>query len=165
LGTAKIISEKLMNNDSDFFLYFSKNREKIENVLIENKELIATILQKLGSVKRVNSYSKLINSIYLAAKQGKEITDNDIIDWVGLTGKIFVGNEKSTSSNVSDETKNKVFIHTALKSAPKCPLCGGYIDTNKSISYDHIIRKQDGGLGDSDNIQITHPYCNQSIKN
>lgn len=62
LGTAKFISEKIMNNDSNFFLHFSQKREIIEKVLIDNKELIATILQKLGSVKRVASYSKLINN-------------------------------------------------------------------------------------------------------
>ena len=34
----------------------------------------------------------------------------------------------------------------------------------KSASYDHIVRRENGGLGDTENGQITHPYCNQSIK-
>lgn len=165
LGTARFISEKLCNNDDDFFRKFSISRNKIEAALIEHKELIATILQKLGSTKRIEVYSEVINSIYKAATTSQEILEKDIVDWAGLTGKVVVGTEKVKSKMFSDDTKNKIFIQSTLKHSMKCPLCEGYIDTNKSISYDHIIRKEDGGNGDSENGQITHPYCNQSLKN
>lgn len=165
LGTARFISEKLSNNDGDFFRKFTLVREKIETALITHKELIATILQKLGSSKRIETYSKLIDSIYVAAVKEEPLTESNIVDWAGLSGKIVVGSEKTKSSNFSDDTKSKIFIRDTLKHSMKCPLCQGYIDTNKSASYDHITRKEDGGLGDSDNGQITHPYCNQSIKN
>jgi hypothetical protein len=165
LGTARFISDKLCNNDGDFFRKFSQSRSKVEVALIENKELIATILQKLGSNKRVVVYSNMINLIYLAASGGKEITEKAIVEWAGLAGKIVVGTEKIRSSAFSDETKSRIFIQTTLRHSPKCPLCDGYIDLNKSISYDHIVRRADGGLGDSENGQITHPYCNQSLKN
>jgi hypothetical protein len=165
LGTALFISEKLCNNDNDFFRKFTLSRQKIENALIQHKELIATILQKLGSNKRIFMYSKVINSIYQTASNGFDITEANIVEWAGLAGKIVVGNEKTRSANFSDDAKSKIFIQSALKHSMKCPLCFGYIDTNKSASYDHIIRKEDGGLGDSENGQITHPYCNQSIKN
>jgi hypothetical protein len=52
-----------------------------------------------------------------------------------------------------------------LKSALKCPICDGYLDPIRSVSYDHIIRVQDGGIGSSGNCDLTHPYCNQSVKN
>ncbi len=165
LGTAQFISEKLANNDNQFFKSFTMKRSVIEEVLISHKELIATILQKLGSNKRVNSYAALINQIYKAAKDEKPITDEDLVDWSGLSGKIFVGNEKTTGIGFSDESKSKVFIHTTLKTAPKCPICEGYIDIPKSLSYDHVTRVEDGGLGSVKNLQLTHPYCNQSIKN
>ncbi|MBS1628577.1 MAG: DUF262 domain-containing protein [Bacteroidetes bacterium] len=165
LGTARFISEKLCNNDDAFFRKFSLARKKIENALISNKELIATVLQKLGSTKRVEVYSKVINSIYNAAISSKDISEIDIVDWAGLTGKIVVGSEKIKSTSFSDDTKNKIFIKSALNHAVKCPLCEGYIDTNKSMSYDHVIRKEDGGIGESENGQVTHPYCNQSLKN
>jgi len=165
LGTAKFISEKLANNDSGFFKKFTESRSLIEKALINHKELIATVLQKLGSQKRITTYSDLIEKIYQAASNKKEVTESDIVNWAGLTGKIVVGKEINQSANFSDETKSRIFIHTTLKSTARCPICKGYIDTNKSISYDHIVRKQDGGLGDLSNGQITHPYCNQSIKN
>jgi hypothetical protein len=29
---------------------------------------------------------------------------------------------------------------------------------------DHVIRKEDGGRGDSENAQPTHPFCNTGYK-
>jgi hypothetical protein len=164
LGTSLLLSEKLYNNDKLFFINFTKGREKIEEVLIKNKDLIATILQKLGSRKRVEKYKDLLNSIYLAVKENKLITQDNLVTWAGLDGKIIVGQEKS-GKDFSEDAKSKIFIYTALKSQHKCPICNGYLDTSKSASYDHITRKQDGGDGHPDNGQITHPYCNQSFKN
>ena len=57
----------------DFFRKFTISRSNIEDTLILHKELIATILQKLGSKKRIEIYSKLINSIYLAAVKNDAI--------------------------------------------------------------------------------------------
>lgn len=57
-----------------------------------------------------------------------------------------------------------MFIDVALRNALKCPICQGYLDTEKSVSYDHIVRVREGGDGNSDNVQLTHPYCNQSVK-
>lgn len=34
-----------------------------------------------------------------------------------------------------------------------------------SIFIDHIKRREDGGLGTVDNAQLTHPFCNTTIKN
>lgn len=165
LGTARFISEKISNNDVDFFKKFTLARKNIENALIEHKELIATILQKLGSNKRIIVYSEVINSIYLTAIAKTIISEKEIVDWAGLTGKVVVGSEKTKAKTFSDDTKSKIFIQSTLKHSMKCPLCEGFIDTNKSISYDHITRKQDGGNGNYENGQITHPYCNQSLKN
>lgn len=165
LGTAKFISEKLANNDKDFFKHFTHSRSKIEEFLINNKELIATILQKLGSVKRINTYCNIINKIYQVFRDDQQITEQDLIDWASLTGKIFVGHEKSTSTSFSDESKSRIFIYSTLKTSLKCPICNGYIDSTKSMSYDHIERIQDGGTGSYLNGQPTHHYCNQSIKN
>ena len=165
LGTAKFISEKLSNNDKEFFRQFTLIRNKFEKALIENKELIATALQKLGSRNRVDKYSIFLNSLFMSLKSNQNISEVDIVDWIGVSGKVVVGIEKSDSTLFSDESKSRIFINTALKSSIKCEICQGYIDTEKSVSYDHIIRKQDGGNGHFNNGQITHPYCNQAFKN
>jgi HNH endonuclease len=82
----------------------------------------------------------------------------------GLDGKIVVGKSVDVSERFSDDVKSGAFITAALKSSKKCPICCGYLDPEKSISYDHIVRVRDGGNGHVGNCQLTHPYCNQSVK-
>lgn len=164
MGTAALISQKLANNDNTFFRKFTAVRGKLEMLLISNKQLIATILQKTIGPKRVNQYAKLLDKVISHLDERGDITDSDLVEYAELVGKIFVGSEKVHSTDFSDDAKNSTFIRTAIKSAIKCPVCDGYLDPKKSISYDHIKPKRDGGLGSPDNCQIMHPYCNQSIK-
>ncbi len=67
-------------------------------------------------------------------------------------------------SDFNSNTKSEIFITSALKSAPKCRICNGFIHVN-SITIDHVQRKEDGGLGNSENGQLSHPYCNTTYKN
>ena len=53
---------------------------------------------------------------------------------------------------------------TLVSNLSKCPICKGFMD-NESISIDHIIRKKDGGSNSFKNAQVTHLYCNTTIKN
>lgn len=164
LGTVSVISEKLANNDKSFFTKFSKNRETIESILINNKELLATVLQKLTSKQRIPRYHILLNKLFNHVFQGNTVDEELIISFAELGGKILTGSFKKRNQEISDDAKSKAFIDVALKNSIKCPLCNGYIDTEKSVSYDHIIRKRDGGSGDPENVQLTHPFCNQSLK-
>jgi hypothetical protein len=68
------------------------------------------------------------------------------------------------ATGFSDDIKSQAFISVALKGVPCCAICGGYLDAEKSISYDHDVPRRDGGRGDIHNLQLTHPYCNQSVK-
>lgn len=164
MGTVKLIGSKLANNDQSFFTKFSKIRSHLEATLIDNKDLIANILQKHISEKRIDVYAKLLDAIIKILHENNTITEELIIDFSGLKGKLLVGKNDDRGKNFSDDTKSEVFIYTALSKALKCPICEGYLDPDKSISYDHIIRARDGGKGTSDNCHLTHPYCNQSIK-
>ncbi|MFA5261206.1 MAG: HNH endonuclease signature motif containing protein, partial [Candidatus Omnitrophota bacterium] len=73
-------------------------------------------------------------------------------------------NEETQRSDFNRDTKSKVFIQQALLSPLRCAICKGLIHKN-SITIDHIERKEDGGLGRADNGQLTHPYCNSTVKN
>lgn len=164
LGTCIFIGEKLNNNDANFFKKFTENREVIESALIAHKELIATVLQKTYSKKRIYGYSQIIRNIFEAAVNSQPIGEEKIVEWGGVVGKIIVGAEAITASEFSDATKNTTFIRTALLSTSKCPICKGYLDISKSVSYDHKDRREDGGIGNPENCQLTHPYCNQGYK-
>lgn len=165
LGTIALINDKLINNNKAFFDKFTKVREQLETVLIENKDLIAAISQKHVSQKRVDVHCQLLDSIINKLNDGEIVTQDDLISFAKLEGKLITGDYKNTSSRINDDQKSKTFIKTALTSSIKCPICNGYLDPNKSISYDHIKRVREGGDGNADNVQLTHPYCNMSIKN
>ncbi|PCH76006.1 MAG: hypothetical protein COB98_07420 [Flavobacteriaceae bacterium] len=165
MGIVNLLSKKVRNNDKNFFFTFTNNREKLETILVEKKDLIATILQKQISKNRVDTFSNLIDEIIKRLNNQEKIEDSDIVKIAKLEGKIVLGSSNLASTLFTDEVKSSSFIKKAISTAMKCPICNGYLDPEKSVSYDHIIRKQDKGTGSESNCQLTHPFCNQSIKN
>ncbi len=165
MGTVTLIARKLANNDKNFFKKFSTIRAKLETILVDHKDLIATILQKLVSARRIERYATLLDETISALAKGESVSDSDIVRFAGLDGKILTGTGIGAPKQFSDDAKSLVFIQSALASAVKCPLCNGFLDTVKSVSYDHIQRAQHGGAAVAGNLQLTHPYCNQSVKN
>lgn len=165
MGTAKLLAKKIVNNDKAFFKKFTDVRASLEALLVEHKDLMATILQKLISQKRADRYADLLDQIIGALANSTSVTDGDIVKMAGLDGKIVTGNAGTETTRFSDDTKSEVFIRVALASAVKCPICKGYLDLPKSVSYDHEKRVEDGGKAAPKNLQLTHPYCNQSVKN
>jgi hypothetical protein len=165
MGTAELLAAKLINNDSTFFRKFSECRSRIETVLIEHKDLIATILQRTSSGGRNARYRAILDKTISTLASQAAVTEQSLVEFAGLEGKVVVGANSTAGKSFSDDSKSAVFIHSALQGALKCPICGGYLDPEKSVSYDHIVRAQDGGKGNAKNLQLTHPYCNQSVKN
>ena len=165
MGFVTLIARKLADNDDSFFAKFTKVRNKLEDILIRNKDLISVILQRTISKKRVDVYTAVLDLTIQKLYLGEEFSEQKLIDFAGLEGKIFVGTQTTTSDKFSDNTKSAVFIRNALHSALKCPICQGYLDPVRSVSYDHVVRVQNGGVGSAENYDLTHPYCNQSVKN
>jgi hypothetical protein len=164
MGTMALVGKKLSNNDKVFFEKFTKVRSMLEKILVEQKDLIATILQKHVSPKRVEKYATFLDELISRLLTNTSVSEEDLVKMAGLDGKIVVGKSVDVSERFSDDVKSGAFITAALKSSTKCPICCGYLDPEKSISYDHIVRVRDGGNGHVGNCQLTHPYCNQSVK-
>ena len=165
MGTVDLIGKKLANNDSGFFRKFIDRREHLEALLINNKDLIATILQRHLSPRRVSVYSSLLDELLTQLGDKATLSEDTLIRIAGLEGKLIVGAAATSSQDFSDDTKSKVFLDTALSTAIRCPICNGYLDATKSATYDHVHEKQQGGLGAASNCQMVHPYCNSAIKN
>ena len=75
-----------------------------------------------------------------------------------------IEDDNATPINFSVKVKSRLFMDEALSKSIRCKLCGGLID-QRSISYDHIKRKSQEGVGSQDNAQLSHPYCNVVYKN
>lgn len=164
MGTMTLFGRKLANNDPSFFKKFTRIRSNLEDILVSKKDLIATILQKHVSPKRVDKYADFLDKVINQLYNGQIPSDLELVTMAGLDGKIIVGNSKEYAKDFSDDVKSEVFINSALISAIKCPICNGYIDVEKSVSYDHVVRAREGGSGNIANCHLTHPYCNQSVK-
>ncbi len=164
MGTVALIGKRLANNDPTFFDKFTAVRAAFEAELIAKKDLIATILQKHSSRKRVGTYEHLLGALLILLETGGTPTEEWLIEQAGLRGRVLAGSARQQGSRFSDEARSEVFIAQALSGAPRCPICSGYLDPEKSMSYDHIERVRDGGVGEADNLKLTHPYCNQSVR-
>ena len=162
LGIIALIAEKLRNNDANFFKKFTKVRPVVEDFLIENKSLIGAILQNLNKHQRVPKVKVMFDYLVDEATAGKPLTAENVIKALGQTGRIVDVRNVQTSANVSDETKSAVMIRTAIATAPKCPICKGRLEPNKSKSLEHKIDKKHHGTGDISNVELAHVYCNNS---
>lgn len=164
MGTAILLSRMLRDNNKNFFREFTGCREAVEKVLIDYKTLIATILQKQGSRHRERAYASILESLIAALSEGSQITDKWLVEKSGLEGEILTGESRHSSVGFTDDVKSKAFIATSLEMMQKCGICNGYLDPQKSLSYDHKVPIRDAGRGAVSNLQLTHPYCNQAIK-
>jgi len=167
LGVSALLSRKLINNDDGFFAKFTRVRERLEAALIEHKDLIATVLQKTLSRYRVKMYANLLDDLVTQLNENPkaQILEADVIKHARLSGKVITGLSGNVGAKFSDETKSAAFISSAMIGAMKCPICRGYLDPQKSISYDHKTEVAVGGRGGEENCQLTHPYCNHGVKN
>jgi HNH endonuclease len=107
-------------------------------------------------------FEHLINSY----AEDKEVTETELVSVIApqSISKVLAVTQSGAGRGFSDETKSAIFIRDSLKNGIRCPICGGYVDVQKSVSYDHIERVRDGGTGLIENGQLTHPYCNTAIK-
>jgi len=164
MGTVSVVGKALANNNRAFFVNFTRIRAELETVLIRYKDLIATILQKQSSRRRVSTYEKLLEGLINHIGKREVVTEEWLVDIAGLTGKVLTGSASSAGADFSDDVKSQAFITVALDGVPRCTICGGYLDAEKAMSYDHATAKHRGGGGALENLHLTHPYCNQGTK-
>lgn len=165
---------KNMDNTKEGFRKFFLVRYEFETFLIKYKILVNQVVTKYGSglksyLRLERLFSHILNFLETNKNESdkkeeellKSLKDNVEFSYLRPeeTELDFTGNKDFTPA-----VKSATFITEALNSALKCKLCNGYIHVN-SITFDHKDRKQDGGLGNIENAQIAHPYCNSTVKN
>ncbi|RWC36493.1 MAG: DUF262 domain-containing protein [Mesorhizobium sp.] len=167
IGILLLFRKKIENNDSSFFKRFIQARGEMESYLVENKGLITQALQLARSAVRFERVAALYEFLIDEINAGRRIDDEKMITVVapGAVSKILAVAQNSVGQSFSADAKSTIFLRQSLQGAMKCSICSGYLDPTKSASFDHIVRKQEGGLGSANNGQIVHPYCNTGIKN
>lgn len=156
--------------ESKGFDKFIECRELFEELIRDYDYLIQAIVRnKRESMKAypfVTEFYVMAVESLLETKNVKETVEQikSSDKFSGILKDASLEKEEASSSTFSRAVKSATFIKEALNNTPKCAICGGLLHKS-SISIDHINRKAEGGLGNSDNAQLTHPYCNSTIKN
>jgi len=171
LGMILLVAKKIMFNDDGFFKRFTAARVHVESFLITNKSIITLLLQNMSKKQRVPRMADMFEYLTQVASSpssnselGGKLAFSTVASKIGLSGRVLDIGEAQASAAFNDETKSKIFINTFLPSLPRCSLCQGYLDPSKSVSYDHKVRRREGGRGTASNGQIVHPYCNTGVK-
>lgn len=170
LGMVRLITSRISDNDKDFFQDFVRARRYVEGFLIGNKNVITLVLQNLSKKQRVPKMADLFSHLVHVGSGNDEMAIMEALEFsrvgesIGLSGRILDMGESEDTSRFTDEAKSSIFVRDALPGIPKCPVCQGYLNIRKSVSYDHIIPVRAGGKGKVSNGQMLHPYCNTAVK-
>jgi hypothetical protein len=147
---------------------FTQQRARFEDFLVSHKYFLNQIVQAFGSLQRsvppiLEMYRILLTSLSDNVDEDRSIERMRAHSNPRLPVKIITDDDRRHGRNFSSETKNSVILKTTLETAPRCSICGSRLHL-RSMTIDHKIRKEDGGTGEPENAQLTHPYCNSGFK-
>lgn len=164
LAIVALIQEMELNNG---FEEFTLARSRFEEFLITYRHFINQISGIYGSgMKGLDPLIQMYKIILSGIKAN--LDDKQIIRSIQSDKKLefireITDDDRQHGRNFSKETKNAAFMKKALAHTMCCAICGARLHT-RSISDDHIQRKEDLGIGTQDNLQHTHFYCNTTFK-
>lgn len=150
------------------FRDFIAVRRKFEDFLLAHRILVNQVTVKYGSgPKGFARLKQLFQFVLAQLEAGKAISE--IVSAMESHPEFsFLQPREVTvgeaGRDFGPDARSAVFLRDALKDPLRCGICGGLIHRN-SISIDHIVRRSEGGMGEPANGQLTHPYCNTTIKN
>jgi hypothetical protein len=148
------------------FKEFTSVRMAFEDLLIAHKAWPNEITVRWGSgVKGFRRLEELYLLIIDALLKGK--SESKIIRLLAKSESFrFLGTEAphiETRKRFSDEQKSETFLSKAVTSAVRCSGCRGLMHVG-SITIDHVDRKRDGGKAAITNAEVSHPFCNSTVK-
>lgn len=163
-----IVAMIKMFEEKNTFGDFTNVRRTFEDFLLRHRILVNQVTIKYGSGAK--GYVRLCQLLaWLIDRFVAGTNESDIIVEMAKHSdfSFLQPAERDISEAGQDfctDAKSAIFLRDALKEPLRCGICGGLIHRN-AISIDHIMRKSEGGKGATDNGQLTHPYCNTTVKN
>jgi hypothetical protein len=145
---------------------FTSLRKKFEDFVISYRYFINQIAGVYGSqLKGLPATVKMYKIIlkHIENNNDQQIIDAIIADPELSFIRVQTEDDRKYGRNFSRETSNAVYLREALAKELTCGICQARI-RSKTITLDHVDRKEDGGSGAPDNAQLAHPYCNHAYK-
>lgn len=155
--------------EKDYYYKFTSIRKLFEDFIVKHKVFIKQITYTYGS--GLKSYLRIFELfVFIIECLVSNKNEQEILELLKSDERFKYLDYKepelteTTRKEFTDETKSAVYIKSALATPNRCAICEGYMHVN-SISIDHAEDKKYGGLGNVDNGQLSHFYCNTGYKN
>jgi hypothetical protein len=162
LGIMSIFQRKIQENNQNFFLRFTVARTRIENYLVENKDILSRFISAVASGSRQDRAVDMLNLIINAGMFDQSMPSLEVVAATMKLGSRAIIISERAGSEFTDEVKSAAFIRSALSAAIRCPICSAYLEPSRSITYDHKDDKKLGGDGSVANCSLAHPFCNSA---
>ncbi len=148
------------------FNWFTQHRAAFEEFLLRYRYFTNQIVSQFGG--RLKSYDALLSFFKVVlTKIGEGKSALEIAKYLQEQNEFRYLKERDEQmtmrAEISTAVKTVTYVREAIETAIRCKICHARISP-RSISYDHVQRRADGGLGDARNAQMTHPYCNTTYK-
>jgi hypothetical protein len=154
---------------TDSFIQFTEVRHDFEEFLISHRHFVNALSRDYGSRTRSLDALELMYRTIYEELRDRGSSQAEIVAVLLALPKlkplVAVADENSPQfrRNFSNDEKSVAFLRKAIDSPVRCGICRARLHSG-SIMTDHVIRKEDGGRGDSENAQPTHPFCNTGYK-
>jgi hypothetical protein len=164
LASLRLALELSQNNQ---LVDFSVVRKDFEDFLVRHKAFLNTLSGSKGSrTKPLQPILQMYKLVFRMMLEG-ERSDANIILHLQADPML---KDLSMPAPVEEETSRKKFgksvvqtklVLETLAGRRPCTICGARLPPY-CRSKDHSQKQADGGLGDLENLDFTHPYCNNA---
>ncbi len=167
LAAVKFVEE--LDHVPNGFFDFTKHRRVFEEYLVRHRHFANQLTHALGSRTRPLERLVLLYHLILDELKAGRSTDDELFARIaseprlGDLKKIPEEPDPTKRRRFTGDVKSAAFIRDAIDSPLRCTICGARLHRG-AISSDHKVRQQDGGVGDVENLQHAHPYCNTGYK-
>jgi hypothetical protein len=152
--------------DERLLIDFTKHRREFEEFLVQHRHYINQLAKSKGSRTRpVDSLVALYELVLQDVKNGRN--HSEIVETLRSDERLKdledLRDEQRPRKKFSKDTRSAVYLKSAVESPIRCAVCGARM-RSQAISSDHIKRVEDGGMGNAENLQFTHFFCNSGYK-
>lgn len=148
-------------------LVFSGNRDRFEHLLFYLKPDIATLQEKGGAgLKSTKLTAEFFQAFLSLLCQNPSMTVDELSEEFFEVLQRYArvkkaGNKTKLSRLYSTSDKSEINIRKLFENAIRCHICGGVVNLQSGLQYDHVKDYAISHETDPDTGEPTHPFCNR----
>jgi hypothetical protein len=156
--------------DNDKMHAFTEVRAAFEDFLVAHQWFLNNLGHAKGSRNRALESSIILHRTVIECLQNGTTNHLDIIaelakkpELKSLKPQLPGDDDKPTPRKFSKTVQAAAIVREVLETRPRCPICKARLPPY-ARSKDHKTRQENGGRGELENLQFTHPFCQSGYK-